>query len=120
MLSKRAQLLTILRTKVIDFEELQLLYATDEDFKQIWEKYCAHMTTGDFFMHNGFLFKANRLCIPRSSHCEHIIEELHGGKLGGHMGRATTIELVVAKYFFVIIMEGCWKDSRAILNLSNN
>ncbi|GJS76143.1 putative nucleotidyltransferase, ribonuclease H [Tanacetum coccineum] len=49
----------------------------------------------DFFLHNGFLFKGNQLCIPDSSLCLQIIKELHGE---GHVNR--TLQLVQVSYFW--------------------
>ncbi|GKF63604.1 putative nucleotidyltransferase, ribonuclease H, partial [Tanacetum coccineum] len=49
-----------------------------------------------FFLHNGFLFKGNQLCIPDSSLRLQIIKELHGE---GHIGRDRTLQLVQASYF---------------------
>ncbi|GJV32643.1 putative reverse transcriptase domain-containing protein [Tanacetum coccineum] len=54
-----------------------------------WEK-------SDFFLHNGFLFKGNQLCIPDSSLRLQIIKELHGE---GHVGRDRILQLVQASYF---------------------
>ncbi|GJR15643.1 putative reverse transcriptase domain-containing protein, partial [Tanacetum coccineum] len=51
----------------------------------------------DFFLHNGFLFKENQLCIPDSSLHLQIIKELHGE---GHVGRDSTLKLVQASYFW--------------------
>ncbi|GJV56718.1 hypothetical protein Tco_1457723, partial [Tanacetum coccineum] len=45
----------------------------------------------DFFLHDGYLFKGNQLCIPDSSLCLQIIKELHGE---GHVGRDRTLQLV--------------------------
>ncbi|GKB01755.1 putative nucleotidyltransferase, ribonuclease H [Tanacetum coccineum] len=45
----------------------------------------------DFFLHDGFLFKGNQLCIPDSSLCLQIIKELHSE---GHVGRDCTLQLV--------------------------
>ncbi|GKC08185.1 putative reverse transcriptase domain-containing protein [Tanacetum coccineum] len=51
----------------------------------------------DFFLHNGFLFKGNQLCIPNSSLLLQIIKELHSD---GHVGRDRTLQLVQASYFW--------------------
>ncbi|GKD59028.1 putative nucleotidyltransferase, ribonuclease H, partial [Tanacetum coccineum] len=50
-----------------------------------------------FFLHDGFLFKGNQLCIPDSSLRLQIIKELHGE---GHVGRDRTLQLVQASYFW--------------------
>ncbi|GJS30888.1 putative reverse transcriptase domain-containing protein [Tanacetum coccineum] len=49
-----------------------------------------------FFLHDGFLFKGNQLCIPDSSLRLQIIKELHDE---GHVGRDRTLQLVQASYF---------------------
>ncbi|GKB75352.1 putative nucleotidyltransferase, ribonuclease H, partial [Tanacetum coccineum] len=50
----------------------------------------------DFFLHDGFLFKGNQLCIHNSSLRLQIIKELHGE---GHVGHDRTLQLVQASYF---------------------
>ncbi|GKB47908.1 putative nucleotidyltransferase, ribonuclease H [Tanacetum coccineum] len=51
-----------------------------------------------FFLHDGFLFKGNQLCIPDSSLRVQIIKELHGE---GYVGRDRTLQLVQASYFWL-------------------
>ncbi|GJR00682.1 putative reverse transcriptase domain-containing protein [Tanacetum coccineum] len=51
----------------------------------------------DFFLHDGFIFKGNQLCISDSSLRLQIIKELHGE---GHVGRDRTLQLVQASYFW--------------------
>ena len=45
-------------------------------------------------LHDEYLIKNNRLCIPECSLREAIIIEAHGGGLGGHFGRDKTVSLV--------------------------
>ena len=46
-----------------------------------------------------FLFKCNTLCIPSCSLRLSILDELHGGTLGGHFGEAKTLALAKANFF---------------------
>ena len=49
---------------------------------------------------DGFLFKANTLCSPSCSLRLSILDELHGGTLGGHFGEAKTLALVKTNFFW--------------------
>ena len=54
----------------------------------------------DFQIHNGYLFKDNRLCIPRTSVRDFLIFEIHQGGLAGHFGRDKTITDVEHRFFW--------------------
>ena len=77
---------------------LKELYEEDADFGEIW-KVCADKPFKDFVRMNGFLFKGNILCIPSCSLRLSILDELHGGTLGGHFGEAKTLALVKAFFW---------------------
>ena len=99
-LSRRVSLLTTLRTEVVGFDCLNDLYEKDEDFGDIWDK-CqqTHTVVNSMHIQDGFLFRGNQLCIPKSSLREQILRELHVGGLGGYMGRDKTKALVEERYY---------------------
>jgi len=53
----------------------------------------------DFFRHDGFLFKENKLCVPNCSICELLVSKAHEGGLMGHFGFAKTLD-VLRKHFY--------------------
>ncbi|XP_057522562.1 uncharacterized protein LOC130802564 [Amaranthus tricolor] len=48
----------------------------------------------------GFLFKGNRLCIPKCPIRSLLIHEAHGGGLAGHFGVQKTMELLHAHFYW--------------------
>jgi hypothetical protein len=98
-LSRRTILLVTMMQEIEGFQILKELYAEDEDFQKDWDR-CQQNVPGEIHMHEGFLFKGNQLCIPRGSLRERLISELHGGGLGGHLGRDKTIALIEERYFW--------------------
>ena len=98
-LSRRYLLLSTLESKVLGFECIKDLYAQDEDFKAILED-CSNHAHGSFHLENGFLFKGNRLCIPKCGFRELLIQELHGGALAGHFGIEKTCSMLKEHYFW--------------------
>ncbi|PKU75798.1 hypothetical protein MA16_Dca026359 [Dendrobium catenatum] len=101
-LSRRSHLLITVYPTITSFEFLKDTYASDSDFKDIWEA-CLNLGTdpsGQFVIHQGFLFKGSRLCISNNSLREQLVQELHGGGLSGHFGQGKTIAMVEEKYFW--------------------
>lgn len=54
-------------------------------------------------MVSDYLFKENQLRIPKGSLRLFVIEELHGGELGGHFGRVKTKAIVKQRYFWLTL-----------------
>ncbi|XP_038971183.1 uncharacterized protein LOC120104333 [Phoenix dactylifera] len=95
-LSQKSHILTLLKAEVIGFDDLKILYPTDAQFQSIF----AEVSAGDrrqhqkFSIHDGFLFRGTRLCVPELSLRDHIIRGVYGGGLAGHFGRDKTISMI--------------------------
>jgi cytochrome c1 len=54
-------------------------------------------------LHDGLLYRANKLCVPASSICLLFLQEVHEGDLMGHF-RVKKTEDVLAAHFFWLKM----------------
>ena len=96
------------KVSTLGFENLISMYKEGVDFKNIYVAYenlVNHNRSQslDYMMQEGLLFKDSKLCIPRCSIRENLIEEKHSGGLSGHFGKDKTFALVsnflfLAKY----------------------
>ncbi|GJX05248.1 reverse transcriptase domain-containing protein [Tanacetum coccineum] len=92
-LSQRQVLLLTMQVQVLGFDTFKELYSDDSDFTTIWQK-CESQPYKQFIMQDGFLFKDNRLCIPKWSLRESIIKEGHCGGLARYFEVDKTMEVV--------------------------
>ena len=101
-LSRRLSLLSIMSVEVTGFEKLKEDYDSCPDFGELYSHLHStpHPTRDDYFLQNGYLFKANRLCIPRTSIRDFLVWEIHAGGLAGHFGRDKTIEEVERQFYW--------------------
>jgi hypothetical protein len=98
-LSRRHALLSQHDAKILGIESVKNLYAADPHFAKPFSKYCDGKGREKFHLHDGFLFRANKLCIPDCSFHLMLLQEAHDGGLMGHFGAKKT-EQVLADHFF--------------------
>ncbi|WVZ76705.1 hypothetical protein U9M48_024657 [Paspalum notatum var. saurae] len=97
-LSRRYTMLLQLDHRIFGLESIKEQYAYDEGFKDIM-LHCKEGRTWDkYVINDGFVFRANRLCIPVGSVRLLLLQEAHGGGLMGHFGAKKT-EAVLSAHF---------------------
>ncbi|XP_027169493.1 uncharacterized protein LOC113769229 [Coffea eugenioides] len=92
-LSCRHSVLVSLDAKLLGFEMLKELYANDDDFGEVYNIYVRNLH-GKYFLHEGFLFYVDKLCVPNSSIRDLLVREVHSGGLMGHFGIVKTLDML--------------------------
>jgi hypothetical protein len=77
-------MLSQLDFKIFGLQIVKEQYADDSDFKDIVMHCKGGKPWGKFHVNDGFLFRANNLCIPASSVRLFLLQKRHGGGLMGH------------------------------------
>ena len=98
-LSRRYALISTLDAKLLGFECIKSLYEHDDDFGEIYRA-CERSASGEYFRHDNYLFRKNRLCIPKCSLRDLLLLESHGGGLMGHFGIAKTLAVLHEHFFW--------------------
>ena len=101
-LSCRVTLLSVMGTKVIGFEKLQEEYESCLDFGEVYTTFrIEHLqVVDDFILRDGYLFKANKFCIPCTSIRDFLVWEVHAGGLSRHFGCDKTLEEVERQLYW--------------------
>ena len=99
--SRRVTLLSMMSTKVTGFERLRDEYKSCPNFGKLHATLSSapHPTIENYTIQDGYLFKANKLCIPRTSVWDFLVWELHAGGRAGHFGQDKTIEEVEWQFY---------------------
>ena len=110
-LSRRVSLLSVMSVKVIGFERLKDDYESCPDFGELYTNLsnAPRPILNDYTLQDGYLFKANKLCIPRSLVRDFLVWEIHAGGLAGHFGRDKTIEEVERQFYWLGLKRGVAK-----------
>jgi hypothetical protein len=103
-------LLIQLDAKIFGLKSIKDLYATDSYFVEPFSKCCAGKGCEKFHLHEGFLFRANKLCMPDCSVRPLLLQEAHAGGLMGQFGAMKT-EQVLTDHFFGQRCEEMWRDT---------
>ena len=99
-LSRKNMLLTKLDVQVSGLESLKSLYAEDNEFSMPYVK-CSDVKAWDkYHIHDGFLFRANKLCVPECSLRLMLLQESHSGGLMGHFGREKTLLMLADNFYW--------------------
>ncbi len=98
-LSRRAMVMNVCEAKFLGMEFLKELYPEDAEFRTIWEA-TEQGAFGKYYRHLGYLFKGNRICIPKCSTREVLVRESHSGGIMGHFGIARTYEILKEHFYW--------------------
>ena len=111
-LSRRYTLLSILEAKLLGFHVIQDFYKEDPDFQEILK---GELKGEPYLIQEGYLFKGNKLCIPRGLWRELLVREAHGGALAGHFGLNKTIDILREHFYWPKMGETFTRSSQPVL-----
>ena len=90
-------MLTQLGHNIFGLETIKEQYVHDDDFKDVLLHCKEGKAWNKFVVNDGFVFRANKLCILASS-IRLLLQEVHGGGLMGYFG-AKKMEDILAGHF---------------------
>jgi hypothetical protein len=93
-------MLSQLDLKIFGLETIKSQYSHDDDFKDVLLNCKEGQTWNKFILTDGFVFRANKLCIPASSMRLLLLQEAHGGGLMSHFGVKKTDDILASHFFW--------------------
>jgi hypothetical protein len=99
-LSRRNVLLNQLDVKVPGLEGLKDLYHTDHEFLEPYAKCTTGTGCEKYHIHDGFLFRANKICVPNCSIRLLLLQEAHADGLIGHFGWTKTYDMLADHFYW--------------------
>eukprot|EP00257_Ricinus_communis_P019164 XP_015578077.1 uncharacterized protein LOC107261676 [Ricinus communis] len=94
-LSRRSYLLSMVDAKILGVEQLKEYYKDDPDLSSEMES-----PTSQFVRQEGYLFKGNKLYVPRSGVRELLVREVHSGGLAGHFRIQKTLDILGEHFYW--------------------
>jgi len=83
---------------ILGFKFIEELYHDDENSKPYLNDQDNHKHS-PYTRQEGFLFKGNKLCIPKGPVRKLLVKEVHGEGLIGHFGINKTIDMLKEHFF---------------------
>ena len=104
-LSRRLLIMQENHIQVLGFEHLRYLYEADIDFQEAYRACKNPVEVNrepwmEYTLQYGLLFKNSKLCIPKCSMRENLIQEKHNGGMAGHFGSDKKFRQLVHFYFW--------------------
>jgi hypothetical protein len=93
-------MLSQLDFKIFGLETIKQQYVHDAEFRDVLQHYKEGKTWNKFVLNDGFVFRANKLCILDSFVCLLLLHEAHGGGLMGHFGVKKTEDILATHFFW--------------------
>ncbi|PKI68860.1 hypothetical protein CRG98_010715, partial [Punica granatum] len=98
-LSRRYALISLMNAKLLGFELIKSQYVEDPYFASI-HLACNKGAVDGYYLHDGYLYKLCKLCIPSGSVHELLVREAHAGGLAGHFEENKTLEMIKEHFYW--------------------
>src|SRR3954468_23919497 len=89
-----------LEVNVLGLDDINSMYDFDTFFGLLFAMCSIDKGVDGFYLHKGFLFKQNKICILKSSLQILLLQESHGGGRIGHFGRDKTYDMLSTHYYW--------------------